>query len=121
MLEALTDLLDSAVDEPRDFEDVREAVRMLFSERLPAADILTVAPLLPQRTILPKLVEKYLSGTISRSDMSAYVKARSWPVTLCSTVLALDGSSLGRLARGLEAGDWVLVKAIVSPPVSDGP
>lgn len=118
MLETLTDLLDSAVDEPREFAELRDTVRLLFNERLPAADILSVAPLLTQRTALPPLIEKLSSGTISRSDLNAYVRARPWPQPLSSAVLALDKLALSRLARALDTDDWVLAKAILWPPTS---
>ena len=97
---AVAQRIDTASSSPSRYLELATDLGALLQHLRPS-DALELAEVVAERHRVAGLVEKYLSGVMSRTSFLSFVTEQRWPTHVKETILALDRAALERLRHAL--------------------
>lgn len=109
---AVAQRIDTASSSPKRYLELATDLGALLQHLRPR-DALELAEAVAERHRVAALLEKYLSGVLSRTSFLSFVSEQRWPTHVKDTVLSLDRSAIERLRHALMALDLPVLRSLL--------
>jgi hypothetical protein len=104
--------IDTASGSPRDYCELAADLGALL-EHVPLSDVLNLTEAVVQRRRTSSLIEKHLSGVVSRTSLLSFVAEQRWPRHVKETVVLLDRGALQQLLDALSVLNLSVLRALL--------